>query len=338
MKKLVILLTLICLFIVLLSGVSLGATVTTIPLTGAPTSIDISGHRVVYTDEVSHDNNYIHVYDFGTGVDTSINSTDANREDPTIDGDRIVWYEGAGAGLYLYDMSAPIPGGTFITGCGTPPNAYTYGPAMSGTALAWQIESIGNTAIFCQNPGPSSLQITSWLSAWGVGLPDVSGNYIVWHDDRTAHDVNKVFYDDITSHVLNGHFITSALPVQMYPRISGNNIVYCDGFTNSQDIYLYPLPGGPEQKITDDSNKGWNPDISGDYIVWEGGGQIYMYNIADGSTTQLTTGPDQYTRPRIDGNHIVWLESTEVGPAAAFLATIQDETPPATPELPYTGR
>ncbi len=348
-KKALLAFALTAVFALALSATASAVTVTTIPVTGSPLSIDVSGHLVTYASYVDHDDYTIHLVDLGLGTDTAITSANLlAREGPTIDGTRVVWYEGGGSGLFLYDTSAPVFGGAFIPGTGTPPTAYTFSPALSGNILAWiKFDFSGpmkSDIWYQQGLGTAGIQVTNLAMGRFVQPPDVSGGKIVWADNRNgASNFDVFYYDTALPHVPGGTPITSGGPIQVEPRISGNNVVYVDNADGDPEVYLYPLPSGPAQKITDNTMAEYLPDIGGTNIVWARQGQIFMYDMLTGQTSQLSDGNDEYSSPRIDGNHVVWLnvppETLPPTPALAYMATIQEEvTPQPGVQLPYTGK
>jgi beta propeller repeat protein len=327
----------------LFSGAAASAvTVTTIPLVGDPIELDISGHRISYLDFVSPPNHMrVHSYNFSTGVDTEITPVAAHREDPSCDGDKVVWYEGDGAGLYEYDFNAPVVGGTAIINSGT----NSLEPNLSGSILAW---SEWNNLLGIYNiwfkQGAASTQITDLPNEQLALHPDVSGNYIVWYwqDVSGAPSTTKMYYYNVASPVSGGTMFASGPSDQSDPRISGNKVVYMDDIDGTDlELFLITLPGGTPQRITDNLANDISPDISGNYVVWERNDQIFMYDIATGQTSQLSdSGIGGFNEnPKIDGNHVVWQNQSGTGTSTTYLATIQDETPPApaTPTLPWTG-
>jgi beta propeller repeat protein len=325
-----------CVFLITLSGGASAVTVTTLPLSGKPMNLNISGHRVSYMDFISlPDFTHVHVYDFSTtpGVDTDITPVDSGRFNPSINGNLVVWHEEGATGVYQYDIAAPIIGGAAIPGSGT----IAYNPVRDGSILAWGEYNPGLTSdIWYKDGGGAAVQVTNVPNNHFADFPDVSGRYIVWQlFDNTGLTNFDVYYYDFDNPIADGTAIASGPSIQEDPRISGANVVYSDNADGDFEIYLYPLPGGPAQKITDNVATDVSPDISGNYIVWSGDGQIFLYDINTAQTTQISDGLGPYVEPRIDGNHVVWLNTPETGPATAYLATIQEEV---TLQLPYTGR
>jgi beta propeller repeat protein len=326
-------------FLLFSGGAASAVTVTTMPLSGTPLQLKISGHRVSYLDFVSlPDIMHVHSYNFSTGVDTDITPVDTDRMDPNIDGDIVVWYESSGLGLYMYDFNAPVVGGSAIPGSGT----YSFQPNLSGPILAWRdMDFITTSADIWYRQGAASTQVTNLPNNQLALAPDVSGNYIVWYWQDISGPINtKIYYYDVANPVPGGTLFASGPSSQADPRISGSNVVYMDNIDGTDwEIFLVTLPGGTPQRITNNLTDDVTPDISGNYVVYARDGQIFMYDITTLQETQLSdsgvAGTNVY--PEIDGNHVVWLNQSVAG-SFGYLATIQDETPPAPVTLPYTGR
>jgi beta propeller repeat protein len=66
-------------------------------------------------------------------------------------------------------------------------------------------------------------------------------------------------------------------------------------------------------QVTNNAGENQYPEISGDYVVWQGHAdvddEIYLYQISTGTTTQVTnnTADDKY--PKISGDYVVWVGS-----------------------------
>lgn len=327
-------------FLVISGGAVSAVTVTTLPLVGNPQQIRISGHRVAYLDFVSlPDFMRVHSYNFSTGVDTEITPIAADRYDPDIDGDIVVWGE-SGLGIYTYDFNAPVVGGTAIPGTST----FSFQPSLSGPILAWRAMDFINTiSNIWYRQGAVSTQVTNLPNNQFAAAPDVSGNYIVWYwFDVGAPGIQKVYFYDIANPVPGGTIIGSTPASQGDAHVSGSTVVYMDNTDGTDwELYLYTLPSGPPIKITNDLIDQAAPDISGNYVVWQANNQIFLYDIAAGTTVQISdSGVGGFNEnPKIDGNHVVWQNQSGTGTSTTYLATIQPEgTTTPTPTLPFTGR
>jgi beta propeller repeat protein len=155
-------------------------------------------------------------------------------------------------------------------------------------------------------------QITT-SSAGGMN-PAISGNYIVWADDRNGN-FDVYLYDLAT----NTERQITANPAQHYfPAISGNYIVWADDRNGNFDVYLYDLATNTERQLTNNSVNVQNLAISGNYIVWSdyrnadkdnyANWDIYLYDLATNTERQITTNPAKQDEPAISGNYIVWAD------------------------------
>lgn len=110
----------------------------------------------------------------------------------------------------------------------------------------------------------------------GAYFPAISGNRIVWGDDRNGN-YDIYLYDLATNRERS---ITTEFRRQLYPDISGNWIVWFDDRHNgSGDIYLYDLSRGTEQRITASPADQKGAEISGESIVWRDNRNSPTYDI-----------------------------------------------------------
>ena len=95
----------------------------------------------------------------------------------------------------------------------------------------------------------STGQITP-IATHGVGQkkPDVFGDKIVWHDDRTT--VQDIYMYDLSTN--QERRITSADGVQSTPSIHGNKIVWHDWRFDPffSDIFMYDLSTNQESAVS----------------------------------------------------------------------------------------
>jgi len=152
------------------------------------------------------------------------------------------------------------------------------------------------------------------LIVWTQVFKDTTGMTIVLHDTR-----------DGTSRALDP---TQNGP-QWKPRMEGEKIVWVDHRNGpgdawqprNGDIYLHDLSTGKTTPVTTHPARQDNPDVHGDWVVWEdyrhgtdpntiGQGQIDLYgkNLKTGVEVRLTdlkTMPVQW--PRVDSNRVFFV-------------------------------
>jgi beta propeller repeat protein len=167
-------------------------------------------------------------------------------------------------------------------------------------------------------------------------FPSVSGNKIVWQDDRNGnwdiylYDLDTNEERQITHDKAN-HFL---------PDISGNKIVWQDHRNNPAfaDIYLYDLTTNTERRITSQPHfmaNGWiinktaGPAISGNKIVWAAAYNfkidytgsdelaIHLYDLTTNTERQVNSEPESPYQtdawmPDIFGNLVVGLDTRDL--------------------------
>ena len=73
---------------------------------------------------------------------------------------------------------------------------------------------------------------------------------------------------------------------------------------------MYQISTTTEARVSTDSSNQSNPDIFGDYMVWQdnrhGNDDIYLYQISTATETQITTNSANQNNPAIYGNNVVF--------------------------------
>lgn len=163
--------------------------------------------------------------------------------------------------------------------------------------------------------------ITTNASLSNQRFPAISGNWIVWVDNRNDNlEVN--YYTDIFAYnVVTGQEkqITPPASFADHPSISGTKIVYEDWRDEDPDtdIYLYDLDTNTETRITDYPNYQQFPSISGNSLVWQDNldygdsttfPDVFLWEI--GAVTDSLLTPDTTTSsqayPAISGSKVIW--------------------------------
>ena len=128
----------------------------------------------------------------------------------------------------------------------------------------------------------SEKRLTSTTSAEGYNRPSISGNLVVWADNRHAkperstHPSNAPEYDN--------------------------------------EIYVYNLTTGQEKRITSYPGNDRCPDIDGDKIVWLRQenyirADVFVYNLETGRESQLSKSRFADFQPSIHEDRIVWVDA-----------------------------
>lgn len=147
-------------------------------------------------------------------------------------------------------------------------------------------------------------------------FPSVSGNKIVWVDNR-AGNLDIYLYDIEKKQEIP---ICTNPADQYMPKIYGNKIVWMDkramvGKEEKWDIYMYDLDLGQEIPICTSPGSHKSPSIWKDYIVWQdernGNADIYLYDLKTKKERPICLAPGNQMYPSIDGDRIVWLDGRE---------------------------
>ncbi len=164
--------------------------------------------------------------------------------------------------------------------------------------------------------------LTGTLTKISVGIPTaypfepaLSGNSVVWRDDRTG--VNNIYLYDIATGIERQ--LTKSTGLEEKPAISGHFVVWQDtlfsGAGNGYDIVLYDLDTGISTRIANTTGDQTDPSIDGDIVVWQDrrngvNADIYLYSISAGTETQVSSAEGDQLLPRVSGNIIVWENNT----------------------------
>jgi len=160
--------------------------------------------------------------------------------------------------------------------------------------------------------------------------PDGSGRMLVYEQDALpGNSLKNIFVYDTQSQT--SFQISPSTYNQNQPAISGRYVVWQDWSTGNADIVLadlnsrsvdlnsgkYDVNSNKVKVICKDLGDQENPDISGNYVVWEdwrnGNADIYMYDISAEKEYQLTSDSSDQKRPKISGNIVVWEDNRNGG-------------------------
>jgi beta propeller repeat protein len=132
-------------------------------------------------------------------------------------------------------------------------------------------------------------------------FPKVSGNVVVWQDDRNG-DTDIYGYDMATQTEFP---ICTAVGIQNAVSISGDLVVWQDTRNGGSDIYGYDLASGQEIAIATNGHYQGYPVTNGDLVAWVDGRDnwaIYGQNI--GGTGDFLISPG--------GVNVEWRQSLDM--------------------------
>ncbi len=168
----------------------------------------------------------------------------------------------------------------------------------------------------------SAAPLTGTLTPISVGTPSafhwepaLSGNYIVWRDDRTGEG-NIFLYDIATG---TERQLSNSAASEEKPAVSGHYVVWQDdlftGAGNGYDIILYDLNTDTSKRIANTTGDQTDPSIDGDLVVWQDrrngvNADIYLYSISSETETQVSGAEGDQLFPRVSGSIVVWENDT----------------------------
>jgi beta propeller repeat protein len=166
----------------------------------------------------------------------------------------------------------------------------------------------------------SSAPLTGTLTPIGrpevhMWEPAVSGNYIVWRDDRTGYN-NIYLYDIATG---TERQLTSGTSDKENPAVSSHYVVWQDNsfssVGNGTDIVLYDITTNTSIRIANYTGDQTHPSIDGDLVVWQDtrngvNADIYLYSISSATEMQVSYETGDQFYPRVSGNIVVWENDT----------------------------
>ena len=220
--------------------------------------------------------------------------------------------------------------------------SFQQNPAIENTRIVWddQRSGWGMNTIYSYDlatgreypvlPDPSDPYL--WQTA-----PSVRGDWIVWQQDGSS-GYAVVAFNNATLETISipavprdtgGYSYYFEPSDNVLPRSNGTAVVWQD-FTNNPvwGISLYDLlqgpSGAPDPILANPAYDQKNPDISGDYIVyenWSGGrSDIYLYFGSNHTAVRISAFSNDDLNPSVDGTRVVWQRTNETtGYTAVYL-------------------
>jgi len=200
--------------------------------------------------------------------------------------------------------------------------SWAYGPAVDGDIVVWQDTRIGGGGwdgwdIYGYDLSTQA-EFPICLNPKGQWMPDISGNFVVWCDNRNFNwDIygynilTKTEFPICTDSADQGYVGQTNHAIKL--SISGNIVVWTDTRNGNQDIYGFDLSTGTEFSICTDVSNQINPSVCGDIVVWQdsrnGNGDIYGYDLSTGIEFPICLNGSGQAYPCISGDIVVWEDS-----------------------------
>lgn len=236
-----------------------------------------------------------------------ISNHPASQEFPAVDGDRIVWQDARFGATEIFLMN--LAGGEPINI--TQSSTWEVQPAIVGDKIVWKD---GYTGIGIHGINLSTNTIFTVTSGQrDVSRPRLSGNIVVWADNRAGNDNWNIYAYDINN--ATELVITDAPGNQMDPQIDSPWIVWWD---YQERIYLYNLETNQQQTILT-THGARLPDVSvADHLViWQdmrnGNWDLYGFDLSLQQEIPFIVAPRDQENAIIDQGVIAFQSKTEGG-------------------------
>ena len=181
-------------------------------------------------------------------------------------------------------------------------------PAVWGGNIVWVAYSPGQSALRFR-AGQDTVITIRTAAVDGLGGPDVSHKYVVWHEDgESGFDIYA--YDIETGSVAA---VCDDPGDQMNPRIWGEVAAWEDLAWDGGDIHMADLATGERAAVATVGGAQVKPAVSGDFIVWQddrnGNWDIYAYDLEEKAEFPVCRQVASQTLPAIADSSVVWIDS-----------------------------
>jgi beta propeller repeat protein len=184
-------------------------------------------------------------------------------------------------------------------------------PAIDGTRIVWQQDTLGHPAIYVKNlaSGQSARVLKTEKSQKS---PDISGVRVVWIQEDFPNQwviyVKNLKTGKITR-------VRKSNQNQQNPSINGDRIVWQQRSFGIETIYVKNLATGKIAKVQTSTRNQLNPSISDNRIVWSqetssGNYAIHIKNLVTGKITRVQKSAENQIKPDISGTGIVWQQES----------------------------
>lgn len=304
----------------------------------------ISGGVVVWQDErnAATTGSDIYGYDMSLNVPLTICTAAGLQEYPAIGGRFVVWMDkrnaDTGSDIYGYCLDTQEEFAISVA------EGAQERPAIDGEWVVWMDRRHGHYQIYgCRLvfpiPAAGLTAIRLFATSTNQGYPVVSGNRVIWHENRGGTSNTDVYGVDLET--FEGFTVCEASLRQMSPAISGDLVVWQDernGATR-KDIYGYDLAAGGEFVISAGNSDQSNPAVSGRTVVWQQNGDIWGARLVEPTVLTVTWPEGGQMFLAGSEQEIIWqtdgppLEQVRI----SFSSDAGESWQVAEPNLPDTG-
>ncbi|MGH2654370.1 MAG: PxKF domain-containing protein [Actinomycetota bacterium] len=259
----------------------------------------VSGSLVSYSDEAPVPSR-IHVFNLGTGIDSTIAGTSSEHDFLSdVSGTNVVFTRifSTRSAIMRYDTT----GGT-VSELDPQPASDRIGSAIGGGTVAWMDMAFAGTSgqpevVAYDLAGGISTRLTSDAAYDSDAAVSPGGDVIVWTKCTGSGGTSGC---DIYKAVRSGSAWTATgLPLlgeEAQPDTDGTIVVYGSDRAGELDIYWQPVSGGSEEKVTL-AGRQRNPNVSNGLISFEHedpsssllNWDIALYEVATNTLYRLTS-------------------------------------------------
>ena len=293
---------------------------------GDKVSPSVSGGLVVWEDK-RHGNSDVYGKRLAPagGAEFQITSHAGNQRRPSASGEFVVWEDDRNGNWDIYGKDLSLgPDSPEIPIVVAPGDQRK--PKISGKKVVWE-DGRKSTAtgfdldVYYKDLATDPQESTGHeipAPAGNQSNPAISGNTVVWEDDRTGQ--KNIYGKDLASPAEEFPVGTGSA-WQDQPAISGSLVVWRQDNQNNYDIFgkdlmAKDLETGAVFQITTNTADQYSPAISGTVVVWadgrNGNSDTYGKDLATGREFQVTGDANPQDTPAIDGETVVW-EDQRVG-------------------------
>jgi hypothetical protein len=188
---------------------------------------------------------------------------------------------------------------------------------VSGDRVVWQdwVDTDGEE-IFTWTPTTGPVQVSDdddfhlpfidWGDYYHPVWPQVSGDRVVWNIPDPVYPPSG--YGEIFTWTPSTGTVrlTNNWYDENGTQVSGNRVVWQGQIYNfNWEVFTWAPATGTIQLTNGTSGGGYDPQVSGDRVVWQYGGHIFTWTPATG-TAQVSQTDAVASSPQVSGNRVVW--------------------------------